>query len=110
MREFAGRAELVDGGRGDGKPRSHFANGQKILQHRCSKRAANRAPKDTEYKSADPESPGLATACECLHDPTNASIPFPKVRVAGSTRVSRSIPDSGFPSEMGAGSIEVVPS
>ena len=40
MREFAGRAELVDGGRGDGKPRSHFANGQKTLQHRCSKRIA----------------------------------------------------------------------
>src|SRR2546426_1288310 len=36
----------------------------------CSTGAANglqnRAPKDTERKSADPESPGLAMACECL--------------------------------------------
>ena len=31
------RAELVDAGPGHAKQRSHFANGQKSLQHRCSK-------------------------------------------------------------------------
>jgi hypothetical protein len=40
VREMAARTELVHGRPGDGKPRSHFANAQEPLQHRCSKRAA----------------------------------------------------------------------
>src|SRR5438876_5688 len=40
VRQLARRAELVDRGRGDAKLRSHIANGQKTLQHRCSKRPA----------------------------------------------------------------------
>ena len=56
--KLAGRAELVDCGRRDAKPRSDFAN-------------------------------RIAIGCECLHCPTNASIRFPKLRVARF--------ESGFP-------------